>query len=130
MIVHLEEFEENPSEYIQIEGQGYPVFDWLVSRFGLPSAVKIFIDMVRYRVSNAEATLTYPLLHIPGKWVKAANIDSVGIWGKTPQGHAFWALLANELDHEVELTYAQIELIANTIYSDKPLIPGGICESI
>lgn len=123
MEIQLEFFEENPEGYIQRVGEGYTAFDWLVSRFGLPATVKIFLDMVRARVGNGEASLTYPHLHIPGTWVKSDDIDSIGCWEKTPQGHTFWAILAKELDDDHELTYAEIEMIANAIYSNNPLTP-------
>lgn len=126
MQIDLIVFEENPEGFIQRAGKGHTAFDWLVSRFGLPATVKIFIDMVRYRVGNGEASLTFPHLHIPGTWIQSDDIDSIANWETTPQGHTFWSILANELDDDVELTYDEIEMIANAIYSDKPLTPEDI----
>lgn len=126
MQIDLIAFEENPVGFIQRAGKGHTAFDWLVSVFGLGATVKIFIDMVRHRVRNGEASLTYPHLHIPDTWIKSDDIDSIACWEKTPQGHTFWSILSNELDHGHELTYDKIELVANAIYSDKPLTPEDI----
>lgn len=123
MDIHLAFFEENPEGYIQRAGEGHTAFNWLVTRFGLPATVKIFIDMVRDRVGNGEASLTYPYLRIPGTWIKSDDIDSIACWEETPQGHTFWSILANELDDGHKLTYDEIEFVADAIYSSKPLTP-------
>lgn len=124
MEIHLIAFEENPSRYIQKCGEGYPAFDWLVSTFGLAATVKIFTDMVRHRADQNGTN--YPLLDMRGTWIRSDDIDSIACWEETPQGHTFWSILSNEFDDDRELTYDEIELVANAIYSNKPLTPEDI----
>ncbi len=121
MEIQLEFFEENPEGYIQRAGEGHTAFDWLVSTFGLDATVKIFTDMVRDRAAKDDTN--YPYLDMRGDWACSQDIDSIAQWAFTPQGRTFWSILANELDDDNELTPDEIELVANAIYSNKPLTP-------
>lgn len=124
MEIHIIAFEENPLGYIQREGEGHAAFEWLVSVFGLAATVKIFTDMVWDRLDSVGRD--YPILSMGSSWIRSDDIDSIANWDTTPQGHTFWSILSNELDDGDELTYDEIELVANAIYSHKPLTPEDI----
>lgn len=121
MEINLIAFEENPSGYIQNCGKGRTAYEWLVSTFGLAATVKIFTDMVRDRTDREDTNS--PIVTVGHEWIRSEDIDSIACWEETPQGHTFWSILSNELDDGHRLTYAEIELVANAIYSDKPLTP-------
>lgn len=124
MEINLIAFEENPLGYIKNCGEGRTAYAWLVSTFGLAATVKIFTDMVRDRTDRGDTN--YPIVNVGHEWVCSDDIDSISNWDTTPQGHTFWSILSNELDDDHELTPDEIELVANAIYSNKPLTPGDI----